>query len=281
MDARLGEFERVAKAATVLAERIAPHRPQIGVVLGSGLGSFADALEQPRAVAYAELPGFATSSVAGHAGQLVAGRCGGRPVLVMSGRVHAYEGHDLATVVLPTRVLCAVGCHIIVLTNAAGAINSDFDPGDLVVISDHINMTGLNPLVGPEAARFGPRFVDLTRVYDPELRALAHQQGRAESLKVKEGVYCWMLGPSYETPAEVRMLRTLGADLCGMSTVPEAIVANQAGARVLGISCVTNKAAGLGQKLTHEDVQETAAAARPRFIALLSRICAAVELRTA
>jgi purine-nucleoside phosphorylase len=270
-------YQQVQQAAAAVIRAIAPRLPKVGIVLGSGLGSFADALEDPAVVPYAEIPGFATSTIPGHAGRLVAGRCGGRPILVMQGRVHAYEGHDLQTVVLPVRTMVAVGCKTVVITNAAGGIQDGMEAGDLTLISDHINLTGRNPLIGENEPRLGPRFPDMTAAYDPELRLLAHQQAVAEGIPLKQGVYAWLTGPSYETPAEIRMLRTVGADLCGMSTVPEVIAAAHMGARVLGISCVTNKAAGLGGKLSHEEVKEVAAKVQPRFIALLSRICAALE----
>ena len=271
-------YEKVQRAAAVVARAITPRVPRVGIVLGSGLGSFADGLGDPAAVPYGEIPGFAESSVEGHAGRLVAGLCGRVPVLTMQGRVHFYEGVDLQQVVLPIRAMIAAGCKILVVTNAAGGIRDDFTPGDLVAISDHINLSGRNPLIGVHLPQFGPRFPDMSTAYDPELRALAHQQAWAEGVQLKEGVYCWLSGPSYETPAEIRMLRTLGADLCGMSTVPEVIAANQMGARVLGLSCVTNKAAGLGGKLSHEEVQEVADRVRPEFIGLLSRFCAALKV---
>ncbi|MCB9556424.1 MAG: purine-nucleoside phosphorylase [Deltaproteobacteria bacterium] len=265
------------RAAELIRKRIAPHTPELGVILGSGLGAFGDALGDPVAVPYAEIPGFAQSSVAGHAGRLVAGLCGKRTVVAMQGRVHFYEGHPLSQIVLPIRALILAGCKTLVITNAAGGIRDDLYPGDLVLISDHINLSGQNPLIGPNDERFGVRFPDMSTIYDPELRVLAHQQAQAEGIDLKEGVYSWLSGPSYETPAEIRMLRRMGADLCGMSTVPEAIVCRHMGARVLGISCVTNKAAGLGGKLSHEEVAETAGRVRDTFIALLSRICSAIR----
>lgn len=247
------------------------------MVLGSGLGRFADALEDPVAIPYKNIPGFAQSKVIGHAGCLVAGLCGGTPVLVMQGRVHLYEGHPISQVVLPVRTMVATGCKIIIVTNSAGGINADFAPGDLVLITDHINLTGQNPLVGDNDDRLGTRFPDMTSAYDPELRAIAYQQANAEGIPLKEGVYCGLLGPSYETPAEIRLLRAGGSDLVGMSTVPEVIAAVHMGARVLGISCVSNKAAGMGEKLSHDDVKETASRVSSSLIALLSRIVAALK----
>ncbi|MCA9664975.1 MAG: purine-nucleoside phosphorylase [Myxococcales bacterium] len=267
-------YDAVQEAAAAIVRAIAPRLPKVGLVLGSGLGAFADGLEAPAAVAYKDIPGFASSSVVGHAGQLVAGKSGGREVLCMQGRVHAYEGHPLAQVVLPVRAMIAAGCKVLIITNAAGGIRHDYNPGDLVLIADHINLSGDNPLIGENDERLGPRFPDMSTAYDPELRMIAHQQAYAEGLVLKEGVYAWLKGPSYETPAEIRMLRTMGADLCGMSTAPEVIVANHMGVRVLGISCVTNKAAGLGGKLSHDEVKETAERVRPQFVGLLSRLCA-------
>jgi purine-nucleoside phosphorylase len=270
-------FEQVQQAATVVVRTIAPSLPRIGVVLGSGLGQFADALAESVLLPYSEVPGFGESSVAGHAGQFVSGRCAGVPVLAMQGRVHLYEGHPIERVVLPVRTMVAMGCKIIIITNAAGGIRADLDPGDLVLIADHLNLACHNPLLGPNDERLGPRFPDMSAAYDPELRAIAYQQAAAEAIPLTEGVYGWLLGPSYETPAEIRMLRTMGADLVGMSTVPEVIAAHHMGARVLGISCVTNKAAGMGEKLSHDDVKQAASKASGQFVALLSRVIAALE----
>jgi purine-nucleoside phosphorylase len=273
----MDSYARMRHAADLIGRRIAPRRPRVGVVLGSGLGSFADTLDDPAAIAYGEIEGFATSSVAGHAGRFVAGGSGAVPVLAMQGRVHAYEGHPIEQVVLPVRAMVAAGCQIVIITNAAGGIRADLRPGDLALISDHVNLTGRNPLAGPNDDRLGPRFPDMSAAYDPELRALAHRAAAAEGLTLKEGVYSWLLGPSYETPAEIRMLRSIGCDLAGMSTVPEVIAAHHMGARVLGVSCVTNMAAGLGGKLSHEEVKETADRVRDAFVRLLSRIVALLE----
>jgi purine-nucleoside phosphorylase len=273
----MDNYTQVQHAADLIGRRIAPRRPRVGVVLGSGLGSFADTLDDPAAIPYAEIPGFAVSSVAGHAGRFVAGRSGAVPVLAMQGRVHAYEGHPLEQVVLPARAMVAAGCRVVIITNAAGGIRADLRPGDLAVISDHVNLTGRNPLAGPNDDRLGPRFPDMSAAYDPELRALARRAATVEGLPLKEGVYSWLLGPSYETPAEIRMLRAIGCDLAGMSTVPEVVAAHHMGARVLGLSCVTNMAAGLGGKLSHEEVKETADRVRDAFVRLLSRIVALLE----
>jgi purine-nucleoside phosphorylase len=272
-----GTYEKIQRAADAVARAIAPRLPEVGVVLGSGLGGFADTLGSPSAVPYGDIPGFARSSVAGHSGRLVAGRCGPVEVLAMQGRVHGYEGHPIEQLVLPVRTLIAVGCRTVVITNAAGGIREDLQPGDLALITDHLNLTGQNPLVGENDDRLGPRFPDMSAAYDPGLRALAKRVARAARIELKEGVYSLLLGPSYETPAEIRMLRTLGADLAGMSTVPEVIAAHHMGARVLGISCVTNKAAGLGGKLSHAEVEETASRVRSKFLTLLGRLIEAIH----
>ena len=251
------------------------------MVLGSGLGAWADKLVAPIVIPYGELPGFPVSHVVGHAGNLVYGRAGvptggehaGVEVLAMQGRVHSYEGHDFSTVVLPIRALIAAGCSTLVITNASGGIALSLRPGELVLLSDHINLMGGSPLRGPNDERVGPRFPDMTDAYDLELRQLAALAGRDVGLALRECVYAGSPGPAYETPSEVRMLRALGADLAGMSTVPEVIAARHMGARVLGISCVTNLAAGVtGEKLSHEEVTETATRVRGTFLALLDRI---------
>ena len=256
--------------------------PSIALVLGSGLGSYADALSDAKGIDYAEI-GFPRSGVVGHAGRLVYGRAGqtstqpGVEVLLMQGRVHTYEGHSLQTVVLPIRALVAAGCKTVVLTNAAGGVGAGLAAGDLVLIHDHLNLMGDSPLRGPNDERLGTRFPDMTEVYDAKLRAVALQVAKRLGIGLKTGVYAGLLGPQYETPSEVRMLRGLGADLVGMSTVPEAIVARHMGARVLGMSCVSNLAAGMsGQPLSHEEVTETANRVRSTFIKLLDGIMAAL-----
>lgn len=248
--------------------------PRVGLVLGSGLGDYADTLSGAIKIPYGELPGFPVSKVVGHAGNLVyGGGPGGVPVLAMQGRVHYYEGHGLDTVVLPIRTLIACGCDTLILTNAAGGIAAGLQPGELVLLSDHLNLMGASPLRGENDGRLGPRFPDMSAVYDPALRALARRAGQAMGMDLREGIYAGCNGPQYETPAEVRMLRTLGADLVGMSTVPESIAARHMGARVLGISCVTNLAAGLGgPTLSHDEVTETANRVRGAFIQLLDGI---------
>lgn len=254
-------------------------QPKVALVLGSGLGAYAEQLDGAVAADYAEL-GLPRSGVHGHAGRLFYGRARsqknpgrGVEVLAMQGRVHAYEGHDLATVVLPVRALLRAGCQIVLLTNAAGGLGSGMRPGDLILLRDHLNLLGGSPLRGSNDERFGPRFPDMTEVYDAELRRLAERAASSLGLRLPSGVYACGLGPQYETPSEVRMLRMLGADLVGMSTVPEAIAARHMGARVLGISCVTNLAAGLSpEPLSHDEVTETAARVRADFIRLLDGI---------
>ena len=251
--------------------------PATAVVLGSGLGGFASSLDRAASIPYGDIPNWPVSNVVGHEGRLVIGEAAGRPIAALSGRAHFYEGHDLRTVTFGTRVLGVLGVKTLILTNAAGGINSGFAPGDLMVIDDHINLLGSSPLTGPNDERFGVRFPDLTNVYSPRLRHLADEAAVAQGLTLRHGVYAACHGPSYETPAEVRYLRTIGADAVGMSTVPEAIVARHMGIDVLGISCITNFAAGvLPQPLNHDEVLETAKRVRDTFIALLNGVIAGI-----
>jgi len=269
-------FERASAAADAVRARRS-ETPDVAVVLGSGLGDFADTLQDAVHVPYTDIPHWPVSSVVGHAGKLVVGRVGGRLVAALSGRVHAYEGHDQATVVFATRVMARLGVGHLILTNAAGGINTGFAQGALMVIDDHINMTGSNPLIGLNDDRFGPRFPDMSEVYSRRLRAIADVSAQAVGVSVSHGVYVAVHGPSYETPAEIRAFRSMGADAVGMSTVPEAIAARHAGLEVLGISCITNMAAGvLPQPLVHDEVMETARRVRGSFIALLEAIIARV-----
>jgi purine-nucleoside phosphorylase len=243
------------------------------LVLGSGLGPFADTMQEAFAVNYVDIPHFPASRVLGHAGRLVGGTVRGRHVVALSGRAHLYEGHDLRTVTFPVRVLGYLGVRTLILTNAAGGINTAFTSGALMVIDDHINLLGNNPLVGPQDDRLGPRFPDMTEVYSRRLRGLADATAADINLAVTHGIYIAVHGPSYETPAEIRAFRTLGADAVGMSTVPEAIVARQMNMEVLGISCITNMAAGvLPAPLNHDDVMETTRRVRAQFIALLEGV---------
>ncbi|MCA9602466.1 MAG: purine-nucleoside phosphorylase [Myxococcales bacterium] len=247
--------------------------PKIALVLGSGLGGFADTLEESVAIPYEEIDGMPVSGVEGHAGNLVFGRVGGVPVVAMQGRVHLYEGHSADEVVFGTRLMARLGAESMVITNAAGGISPDLDVGDLMLIEDHLNLTGRNCLVGPNEKALGPRFPDMTEAYDRELRDLAIAASEQLGFALKGGVYAGLLGPTYETPAEIRMLRTLGAQAVGMSTVLEVIAARHMGMRCLGISCITNKAAGLGdEKLDHAEVQVAANQVHDRFVSLLRHV---------
>jgi len=260
------------RAAAAIRGRLAV-APDRAIVLGSGLSGFADRLADPVVIPYAEIPGFPAPTVHGHRGQLLAGTLQGAPVLALAGRFHFYEGHPLSTVVMPVRVLARLGVKTLMLTNAAGGVNASFAPGDLMLIADHLNLTGQNPLIGDNPDELGPRFPDMTYAYDPGLKATARRAAKERGITLKEGVYAWMTGPSYETPAEIRYLRTIGADAAGMSTVPEAIAAVHAGMKVLGVSLITNLAAGvLDRPLSHQEVIETAKAAAARFEALAEGI---------
>ena len=260
-----------------LQERL-PGAPSVGVVLGSGLGGFAEELEDRLETRYADIPGWPRSTAVGHAGNLVYGKISGVPTVVLSGRVHLYEGYTPARVTYGMRVLKLLGVRSMILTNAAGGINENYAQGALVLLSDHINLQGVNPLAGANDDDLGPRFPDMSETYSGRMRAMARECGAELGIDLAEGVYAAMLGPSYETPAEIRFLRTIGADLVGMSTVPEAIVCNHMGVEVLAISCVTNMAAGiLPQKINHEEVLETGRAVREKFVRLLKAIIPRVE----
>ena len=265
-------FDRVTEAA----EWLRGHGcggADVAVVLGSGLGDFADGLADPFAIPYPDIPHFPASKVIGHAGKLVGGLSAGKRVLALSGRVHHYEGHDLQTVTFAMRVVGRLGVKQVILTNAAGGINPRCSRGALMVIDDHINFMGDNPLVGANDERFGVRFPDMSTVYSPRLRGLADEAARGMGLDLQHGIYIGVLGPSYETPAEIRAFRALGADAVGMSTVPEAIALRHMGVEVLGISCITNAAAGvLPEPLHHDEVMETARQVKGQFIALLEGI---------
>ncbi|MEP6802624.1 MAG: purine-nucleoside phosphorylase [Acidobacteriota bacterium] len=258
-------------AAVARIRKMAKTDPVVGLVLGSGLGAFAARLSDRTVIPYGEIPHFpASTGVVGHAGELVLGRVGKIAVAVLSGRVHFYEGHSMADVVFPARVLARLGVKAVILTNAAGGVRLTFKPGDLMVISDHINLFGHHPLIGPNVDELGPRFPDMSYVYDTELRRVVKAAGRAEKIPLREGVYLGNSGPSYETPAEIRAFRRLGADAVGMSTVPEAIALRHAGVRVAGISTITNMAAGiLKQPLEHLEVLETTRRVGDRFVRLL------------
>jgi len=267
-------FSQVSEAAGCIASRIR-EVPRIAVVLGSGLGDFADSLTASVSIRYVDLPHWPASGVVGHDGRLVVGLVGGRAVAVLSGRSHVYEGHDMRTVTFPVRALGVLGVKSLVLTNAAGGVNTGFAQGALMVIDDHINLMGSNPLVGPNEDRFGVRFPDMTEIYSSRLRGIADEASQATGVPVRHGVYVALHGPSYETPAEIRFLRTIGADAVGMSTAPEAIVARHMGMDVLGISCITNPAAGvLPTPLHHDEVMEVARRVGDQFIRLLEAIVA-------
>jgi len=267
----MDEMKRIDEAAAkVLA---VCGKADIGVILGSGLGDYAEALEDAVKLPYSEIPGFPRSTVAGHAGMWCCGTLYGKRVVMMQGRFHYYEGYGMKDVTLPVRVMQKIGVKTLIVTNAAGGVNLGYHPGELMVIGDMFSMTAQNPLIGPNLDAFGPRFPDMSCAFDKELRALAHECASEQGFALREGVYAQMTGPTYETPAEIRMLRTLGADAVGMSTVPEVIVARHGGMRVLGISCITNMAAGiLDQPLNHAEVTETANRVKGQFRNLLDRI---------
>lgn len=250
-----------------------PFVPEVLVILGSGLGDMAEQVEEPIVIPYGEIEDFLVSTVEGHAGQFVFGTYQGKKVVMMQGRFHYYEGYTMKEVTLPVMVMRRMGVKNLIVTNACGGVNLSFTPGDLMLITDHLNFTGNNPLMGKNISQLGPRFADMSRVYDRELQALAQKIGQEEGIPLKKGVYAMYTGPSYETPAEIKAYRTLGADAIGMSTVPEAIVANWSGMRVLGVSCITNMAAGiLDQPLNHQEVIEVSARVRGRFISLISNV---------
>ena len=272
-------FEQVVEAALYVRQRIGKLKPTVGVVLGSGLGAVAGRVTEAVTIPYKDIPNFPQSTVEGHAGCIVAGLIGVTPVVVLQGRVHFYEGYTPQQVTFPMRVLGALGIRAVILTNAAGGMLESYQPGQLVALSDHINLMGWNPLVGPNEPRFAPRpgtglrFFDMTEAYSKRLRALAHQAAKDEGIPLEEGVYVAVSGPSFETPAEIRGFRALGGTLVGMSTVPETIVARHMGLEVLGISCVTNKAAGLNaQPLSHEEVYETGRLVERRLAGVIERL---------
>lgn len=242
---------------------------EVGLILGSGLGELADEIENRVVIPYTEIPSFPVSTVEGHAGQLVCGTLGGKNVVALQGRFHFYEGYGMDVVTFPVRVMSILGVTSLIVTNAAGGSNTDFKPGDLMMIQDHINFTGTSPLIGPNDEKYGPRFPDMTHPYDLEYQGYIEEAAAELDLPLKKGVYFGFTGPTYETPAEIRMVQTLGGDAVGMSTVSEVIVARHAGIRVAGISCITNLAAGMGAELNHEDVIEVSTKIRSSFKALI------------
>lgn len=266
------QFTAADAAAQLILSRT-PLRPKIGLVLGSGLGAFADSLSDAARVSYAEIPSFPQSTAIGHAGRMVVGNAGSVAVAAMQGRVHLYEGYSAQEITFPIRVFARMGIRAVILTNAAGGMNLSYSQGALVLIRDHINLQGTNPLIGHNDDRFGPRFPDMTRAYDPQYRAIAREEAGKLNVILQEGIYAALPGPSYETPAEIDYLRRIGADLVGMSTVAEVIAARHMGLKVLAISCVTNMAAGiLDQPLSHAEVMETGERVKSTFEALLRAV---------
>lgn len=266
------EYAQIQEAADYILGKLKT-KPEIGMVLGSGLGVLAEELENPISIPYEDIPHFPVSTVEGHHGRMVIGQLSGKHVLVMQGRFHYYEGYDLDQVVMPVRVMKLCGIDNLIVTNAAGGVNLNFVPGDLVVLKDHINIAGINPLRGANLKEFGPRFNDMSYAYNQDMIKLAHDKAVDLGFRMQEGVYAFMTGPSYETPAEIRMLRTIGVDVVGMSTVPEVITAVHCGMKILGISCITNMAAGvLNQPLDHSEVMETAGIVKNKFLNLVKEI---------
>lgn len=264
-------LHRITKAAEAVDKAVGT--ADIAVILGSGLGDFGQELHHAKEIAYADIPGFPQATVKGHAGKLICGELAGKRVMMMSGRFHSYEGHSMRDVTLPIRVMAKLDVKNLIVTNAAGGVNTAFSAGVLMLLTDFINLSGKNPLRGENLDEFGPRFPDMTNAYDRELRDLALNCAKELGIDLRQGVYCWMNGPCYETPAEIRMVRILGADAVGMSTVPETIVARHCGMRVLGVSCITNMAAGvLDQPIHHEEVMEMGRRVRDDFAALLTRV---------
>jgi purine-nucleoside phosphorylase len=266
------EFERIQNAAQFLKSKY-NQTPKVGLILGSGLGVLADEIAQPVKIPYKEIPDFPVSTVEGHAGQLVFGVLSDTRVVAMQGRFHFYEGYSFDKVTFPVRVMKELGVEILIVTNAAGGVNESFSPGDLMIITDHINNMGQNPLIGPNDSRLGARFPDMSDAYTKELRNIAKEIAANLKIEIKEGVYVGNTGPSYETPAEIKMLRALGGDAVGMSTVPEVIVARHSGMKVLGISCISNMAAGiLDQPLTHDEVIETTERVKANFLSYIKEL---------
>ena len=262
--------QRIDKAVLHI-QSVKKTKPIIGVVLGSGLGAFVDKMENKVMIPYNEIPYFNKVTVPGHDGKLVLGTVQGVDVVALQGRFHVYEGHEMDDVVFPMRVMAGLGVKIVILTNAAGGVNLNYSPGDLVILTDHINLSGRNPLVGPNDDLIGPRFLDMSRAFNPELIKLLEACGNELKIKTQKGVYAGVLGPTYETPAEIKMIRILGGDVVGMSTIPEVIIANHIGLKVCGISCVTNMGAGIiDQTLRHEDIKDEALKVMDNFTNLLN-----------
>lgn len=263
-------MSKILEASQYIQSKISK-KPKIGMVLGSGLGIYVDQIQNKIIIPYHEIPHFKRTTVEGHEGRLIIGEVHGITVAALQGRLHAYEGHPMEEIVHPVRTLAALGIEYLFLTNASGGVNESFHPGDLVAITDHINMSGRNPLVGPNIAELGPRFPDMSNAYDTELNTLLTSVAKNHHVDLKKGVYCSVLGPTYETPAEIRMIRIIGGDMVGMSTVPEVIAANHLGLKVAGVACITNYAAGIKQeKLSHADVKKVAEKAMVGFATILT-----------
>ncbi|MDP4083798.1 MAG: purine-nucleoside phosphorylase [Bacillota bacterium] len=270
------DFEKIQNAAQFLKSKYT-RKPKLGLILGSGLGVLADEINNPVKIPYSEIPDFPVSTVEGHAGQLVFGQLNTVEVVAMQGRFHYYEGYSFDKVTFPVRVMKELGVEMLIVTNAAGGVNESFSPGDLMLISDHINNMGSNPLMGPNDTRIGVRFPDMSEAYSNRLRVLAKEVASRLNINIKEGVYVGFTGPSYETPAEIKMVRTIGGDAVGMSTVPEVIVARHSGIEVLGISCISNMAAGiLDQPLNHEEVIETTERVKANFLSYVKELVATI-----
>ncbi|EOT46429.1 MULTISPECIES: purine-nucleoside phosphorylase [Enterococcus] len=267
--------ERLTETTTFIKEA-GVKEIDFGLILGSGLGELADEITDAIVIPYGDIPHFPVSTVVGHAGQLVYGELAGKKVLAMQGRFHFYEGHSMDVVTYPVRVMAALKAHSLIVTNACGGVNESFTPGDLMLITDQINFMGTNPLIGKNIDDMGPRFPDMSQAFDPEYRKVAKEIGEKSGLHLKEGVYMGFTGPTYETPAEIRFARTIGADAVGMSTVPEVIVAVHSGLRVLGVSCITNLAAGMQKELNHEEVVETTERVKQEFKSLIKDTLAAL-----
>lgn len=267
--------EKIKQAASFIREK-GVDEIEIGLILGSGLGELGDEVENAIQIPYETIPNFPTSTVEGHAGQLVYGTLGGKKVLAMQGRFHYYEGYSLEMVTFPVRVMKALGIHSVIVTNAAGGLNLDFTPGELMLITDQINFTGVNPLIGPNDNEMGVRFTDMSQAYDKEYQEIVRNVAKEMNLDLKEGVYMGFTGPTYETPAEIKMARVIGADAVGMSTVPEVIVARHSGLRVIGVSCITNLAAGMQASLNHAEVVETTERVKESFKTLVKNILASI-----
>jgi len=277
--ASIGLYERAEHAARIVRAKINVE-PRVAIVLGSGLGGFADDFDEAVGIPYEEIPGFVRSTAQGHQGRLVIGKVDQIPVVAMQGRVHYYEGYTLEEVTFPVRTFKLLGINTLILTNASGGINVQLSQGGLMVLSDHVNLMGESPLRGPNDERFGPRFPDMTAVYSPELQELVVEEARTLGVELRRGIYAALAGPNYETPAEIHLLRNLGADAVGMSTVPEAIVARHMGMDVLGISCITNMAAGISDEpINHEEVMATGDRVRETFTQLLRRVIGRITSR--